>query len=140
MKNKIIWLAALTLLVVHFIACDEDKDEFTAGNYHYVGSDLDGQEVTEGELHIVVNDSVIEGEKNIRIVSMNAQDVQDTGTGLIHGRISSEGMIEIYLMMSQGPYMLIRGKFDNGKLRGNRYHAIEIAEISIGTFTAEKMH
>lgn len=128
----------LAFILINVVSCNDDQEVFSSGTYHYSGYDLEGQKVTAGDITIEVDNSLIEGDKNIEIVGTNVQNVTDAGSGLIGGQIAEDGEIIIYLLEAHGPYMLIRGKYNNGVLKGKRYWGSSggAPEVVIGYFTA----
>lgn len=91
---------------------------------------------------MTVEDSLIEGTKDIVEINIGGTYSMEAGVGLIGGRISEDGTIEICLLETDGPYMLIRGHYHDDVLKGNRYWGVSggAPETAIGTFTAEKIH
>ena len=119
--------------------CDKtDDDTFRPGTYVYSGYDLDGQKVTEGQIEIHVEDSLITGFKNIKeaIIGDDFVSVLDTGEGIIVGQIDENGLINITLTETDGPYMIIRGIYKDGVFKGQRYWGVSggAPETVIGTF------
>lgn len=120
---------------------NDDSRPFESGTYNYSGYDLEGQKVTEGTFEIIVDDSVIEGTKNIEIVGDYVGNVTDAGAGLIGGVITQDGNVVIYLLEAHGPYMLIRGRYHDDKLKGDRFWGISggALENVIGTFLSKRI-
>ncbi|MBL7994795.1 hypothetical protein JNM05_05435 [bacterium] len=129
------------LIACSLISCDKNSSSlFESGTYSYYGYDLDGQKVTEGWITVTVEDSLIEGTKNIVEMIIGGSYLMEVGVGLISGRISEDGTIEIYLLEAHGPYMLIRGHYYDDVLKGNRYWGVSggAPETVIGTFEAPR--
>ncbi len=141
MKRFLLVFSTVTVFASAPSGCDNDDSRpFESGTYNYSGYDLEGLKVTEGTFEIIVDDSVIERTKNIEIVGNYVGNVTDAGAGLIGGVITEDGNVEIYLLEAHGPYMLIRGRYHDDKLKGDRFWGISggALETVIGTFIARR--
>ena len=137
-------LVVLLIGVMIFAGSSCDKNEgnaFTSGTYSYKGYDLDDKQVTEGQIDVTVEDSLIEGAKDIVEINIGGTYSMEAGAGIIEGFITEDGTIDIALMESDGPYMIIRGEFKNGLLKGKRYWGISggAPETVIGTFESQRI-
>lgn len=130
------------IMIIAGVSCDRNEDHiFTSGSYSYKGYDIGKNKVTEGRIEITVEGSIIEGFRNIEIVGSNVGNVSDAGAGTINGQIVDGETIDITMMDGDGPYMIIRGTFKDGILKGQRFWGITggAPETIIGTFESQRM-
>lgn len=133
-------IGVLIFMVIWITSCEEKSEVFTSGTYRYVGYDLEGREVTKGDLAVTVENSLIEGEKNIQITATNMPVtwiILEAGEGPIEGSIKENGIVSIGLTQNKGPNMIIHGQFKNGVWRGQRFIDLLGESQAIGTFTAK---
>lgn len=139
MKREIIKLAGLTILAsLLTLFCETRQLEIPSGSYQYEGFDADGLLVTEGYITISVDNSLIEGYKNVQIITKSSGNQLDAGMGSIEGRIDEKDSINIRFTYNRGPNMFIIGQYKNGTLSGKRLVETLTGQEEIGSFIAER--
>jgi hypothetical protein len=129
------------LLLVLNLGCSKTPTEFptsiSSGKYNYQAYNHNNDLVASGYFTISISDSLISGNKNIQDTGSEHQP--ESGEGEIRGRIIGSDRIVIYLYETGGPYLVIKGNYQDGIINGERRFASETGvwvEI-LGKFRSE---